>query len=197
MMKLLVSHTSPYARKCRVLVRELGLLDQVEEIEAHPFENGELLLNANPLGRVPCLIGEDGNSITESLFIAEVLNGTADAPWSNTLDNRRMDILATGLIDLAVARRVEMVRDEASWSDYWIGRREDGIRRTLDVLENQSGSFRGEKSLEGLTLAVALDYLDFRFPESQWRDGRPGLRSIHQNWSTRPSFGETAPPADA
>jgi glutathione S-transferase len=65
-MKLLVSGTSPYARKCRILVRELGLTAQVEEVDAHPFEDGEVLLAANPLGRVPCLVMADGRALTES-----------------------------------------------------------------------------------------------------------------------------------
>lgn len=195
-MKLIVSYTSPYARKCRILVEELALNDKVEVIEAHPFDDGDVLLAANPLGRVPCLIGADGAPMTESLFITEVLIASADDPWTHDWTTRRLEALATGLIDLAVARRVEMVRDKQIYSDYWIKRREAGIARTLDVMESQADAFSGERSVEGLTAAIALDYLDFRYSESNWRADHPKLTALHERWNERESFQKTKPPSD-
>lgn len=196
-MKLLVSDTSPYARKCRILVRELGLGDRVEEVDAHPFKDGEALLEANPLGRVPALVMEDGRALTESLLIGTYLAAQAGQPWVEDWDEWRLQTLGSGLIDLAVARRVEMVRDEALYSDYWIGRRERGIARALDQLEPEAARLAETLGFAGLTIAVALDYLDFRYPEANWRDGRPNLDALHGFWSQRDSFVATSPPADA
>lgn len=194
-MQLFYSPTSPYARKCRVLIRELGLMDAVSEIAANPFEDGAGLLQANPLGRVPCLVMPDGHALTESSLIAAWLNAEANTPWASSWDDRRIEALGTGLLDLAVARRVEMVRDAALFSDYWIGRRERGILRALDELEVEAASLPTPLCLAALTIAIALDYLDFRFPESQWRNARPGLERLHQAWAGRDSFSTTAPPA--
>lgn len=194
-MQLFYSPTSPYARKCRIVVRELELQDSVCEIIANPFEDSEALLAANPLGRVPCLVLDDGRAWTESGLIAAWLNQHAAAPWPSSWEDRRLEALGAGLLDLAVARRVEMVRDAALFSDYWITRRENGIRRALDELETAMAQPPACESLAGLTLAIAVDYLDFRFPESAWREGRPGLLALYQAWAQRPSFTATAPPA--
>ncbi len=195
MMKLLISDTSPYARKCRVLVREMGLTERVEEVEAHPFEDGETLLSANPLGRVPALIMDDGRALTESLLIGTYLAAQAGQPWGEDWEEWRLQTLASGLIDLAVARRVEMVRDEAIYSAYWITRREHGIARALDQLETEIALRPEVLSFGGLTTAIALDYLDFRYPEADWRNARPALQALHAGWSERDSFSETKPPA--
>lgn len=196
-MQLLVSDTSPYARKCRILLRELDLLGRVSETDAHPFQDGEILLAANPLGRVPCLVMDDGRALTESTVIAAYLNEVADKPWASDWDDRRLEALGTGLIDLAVGRRVEMVRETAIYSDYWLGRRERGIARALDQLETECGPGLELASLGALTIAVALSYLDFRYQEANWRDGRPHLQALYEGWAVRAAFAATQPPADA
>lgn len=195
-MKLLISDTSPYARKCRVLVCEFGLSERVEEVDAHPFEDGETLLEANPLGRVPALIMDDGRALTESLLIGTYLAAQAGQPWVEDWDEWRLQTLGSGLIDLAVGRRVEMVRDEALYSDYWIGRRERGIARALDQLDNEVTGLAQPLGFAGLTIAIALDYLDFRYLEANWRDGRANLVALHEFWSQRESFASTRPPVD-
>jgi glutathione S-transferase len=177
-------------------VRELGLQDKVEEIDAHPFEDGEILLRANPLGRVPCLI-RDGKGYPESTLIGEILHEEAGYPWRYDWEDQRVEALASGSLDLAVGRRVEMVRDTAIYSDYWIGRREAGIARTLDVLESEAKRGLETDTMGALTIAIAVSYLDFRFPESDWRSGRAKLSALYEVWAARPSFQQTKPPADA
>jgi len=196
-MKLLVSDTSPYARKCRILIQELSLMDCVSELDAHPFQDGQDLLKANPLGRVPCLIKDDGQALTESPLIASFLNDMSETPLKTDWDDRRLEALGTGLLDLAVGRRIEMVRDEAIYSDYWIERRERGILRALDQLETEFASISAIEAMGPLTIAVGLGYLDFRFPDSNWRDGRDNLRKLFEAWSSRDSYMSTEPPKGA
>ncbi|WP_291842629.1 glutathione S-transferase N-terminal domain-containing protein [Maricaulis sp.] len=196
-MKLIISTTSPYSRKCRVLVRELGLADQVDEVESHPFDDDAELLSANPLGRVPCLVLDDGQAFTESALIADFLCERAGEPWPRDWNDRRLEALGNGLLDLTVARRVEMVRDEGIQSDFWISRRERGIMRAIDELEIAVGKLDSPLGQGPLTMAVALSYMDFRYPESQWRAGRPNLKSLLEAWNSRPSFMATPPPAHA
>lgn len=176
------------------MVRELGLEDRVEEVESHPFDDDAVLLAANPLGRVPCLVLDDGQAFTESALIADYLGEQAGESWASDWNDRRMEALGNGLLDLAVARRVEMVRDEGIQSEYWIGRRERGIMRALDELEAAIGSLETPLAQGPLTMAVALAYLDFRYPESGWRAGRPQLERLLKSWEARSSFSVTSPP---
>lgn len=196
-MKLIISTTSPYSRKCRVMVREFGMNGDVEEVESHPFDDDPDLLAANPLGRVPCLLMDDGQALTESAIIADYLAERAGEPWARDWDDRRLEALGNGLLDLTVMRRVEMVRDEGIRSDYWIGRRERGIQRALDQLESGMGRIENPMAQGPLTMAIALSYLDFRYPESDWRSGRPQLQALMDAWAGRSSFQGTAPPAQA
>lgn len=192
-MKLIISTTSPYSRKCRVMVRELGLENEVEEVEAQPFEDDPELIRANPLGRVPCLQLDDGQALTESALIADYLAERAGDPWPRDWDDRRLEALGNGLLDLTVMRRVEMVRDEGIRSDYWIGRRERGIQRALAELEAGMEAVENPLAQGPLTMAIALAYLDFRYPECDWRSGRPLLQALHDVWSERVSFSQTRP----
>ena len=195
-MKLIISTTSPYSRKCRVMVREMGLAGRIEEVESHPFDDDPDLLRANPLGRVPCLQMDDGQALTESALIADYIAELAGDPWPRDWNDRRLEALGNGLLDLTVMRRVEMVRDEGIRSDFWIGRRERGILRALDELEVSVGALENPMAQGPLTMAVALAYLDFRYPESDWRSGRPNLQALKEAWAERDSFKATMPPAD-
>lgn len=196
-MKLIISTTSPYSRKCRVMIREFGLGDRIDEVESHPFDDDPELLKANPLGRVPCLVLDDGQAYTESALIADFLCEQADRSWPRDWNDRRLEALGNGLLDLTVARRVEMVRDEGIQSAYWISRRERGIMRAVDELETVVGALDTIEAQGPLTMAVALSYMDFRYPESDWRTGRPQLAGLLDAWQQRAGFAMTAPPSDA
>jgi glutathione S-transferase len=82
MMKLFHTPASPFVRKCSVAIRELGLEDRVEIIptkwphswgtETVPYR--EDFLAATPIARIPALVTEDGERLTESSLICEYLN---------------------------------------------------------------------------------------------------------------------------
>jgi len=38
-----------------------------------------------------------------------------------------------------------------------------------------------------------LGYLDFRFPDIQWREDHPGLAKLFEKLAQRPSFADTVP----
>jgi glutathione S-transferase len=40
---------------------------------------------------------------------------------------------------------------------------------------------------------VALEYLDFRFPDIDWRTTAPSLAPFHKRWTDRPSLLTTRP----
>lgn len=201
-MRLFYSPTSPYARKCRVLVLEKGLERKVECVEAIPFDNPGALHAANPLGKVPALEREGRPSIIGSLQICEYLDSLNDEIWIPVRGESRVLVmrqqaLADGLMDITVGRRIEMGRDEALRYEFWQERWENAIARTVDVLESERGQFERSVDLGALSVAVALGYLDLRYREFDWRARAPGLAAFAEKWFKRESFVETAPPAGA
>ncbi|TGY89585.1 glutathione S-transferase [Marinicauda algicola] len=199
-MRLFYSPTSPYARKCRALVLEKGLETKVHFVEAVPFEDPGELHAANPLGKVPALAREGRPSIIGSPQICEYLDTLNDELWIPARGESRVLVLrqqaiADGLMDITVGRRIEMNRDASLRYPFWQERWEKAIARTVDVLEAERGQFERSVDLGALSVAVALGYLDLRYPEFDWRARAPGLAGFAEKWFGRESFVETAPPA--
>ena len=49
-------------------------------------------------------------------------------------------------------------------------------------------------SLADIAVGCALGYLDFRFPQIDWRARHPSLDKLYTKLSSRQSFIDTAPP---
>jgi glutathione S-transferase len=49
-------------------------------------------------------------------------------------------------------------------------------------------------SLADIATGCALGYLDFRFPQVDWRARHPNLARLSDKLAARPSFAETLPP---
>ena len=78
-MKLLMNTTSPYARIARVALWEKGFSD-IETRIVDPWGDTPELLAANPAARVPTLVTDDGQTLTESLLIVLWLEETKPEP---------------------------------------------------------------------------------------------------------------------
>ena len=201
-MKLYVSPTSPYARKCRALIIEKSLENRIQVIETKPLDDPDELQALNPLGKVPALERERGPALLDSPLICEFIDGLDDENWIPARGESRILVLrqqalADGLIDLTIGRRIELQREKKRQWDYWSGRWEAGIRRTLATLDDERGQFERSVDLGALSVAVALCYLDLRFAELNWRADYPELDALTKRWMERSSFAETEPPADA
>ena len=201
-MRLRTSYTSPYGRKARVVIIERGLQDQVSVEDTDPWAADTDLGRDNPVGKVPTLILPDGTVLTDSPLVCEYLDWTAPAGpllvpaiGADRFSALRLHALADGLIDATVTRLLDLRRPaELQWQA-WCDRQTAAIFRTCDVLEGESAEIaRAPLSIGPITLSVALDYLDLRFAEAGWRNGRAGLAEWHAAFRKRPSLAETAPP---
>jgi glutathione S-transferase len=192
-MKLFYSSTSPYARKVRVLALELGLGDGLELIEASPLSNPPALLAANPLGKIPALVRDDGSVLFDSPVICEFLAAGNEAVLPSDGEARwtvlRLQALADGLMDAAFSRTMELRRPETERSPSWIARWSEGIVRAVAQARPGDGFGLGE-----IALATALGYLDFRCEDLQWRSHAPELSDWYARHLARPSLAKTAPP---
>ena len=177
-MKLLSSSASPYSRKVRACAHALGLVNRIEVIDVDVTQAPEVLVAANPLGRIPTLITEDGFAIFDSTVICEYLNGTAEVipiiPSSGAQRwlCRRLEALGDGLMDAAVGRR-QLLVNGADHDHALVRRHGEAIGRTLDWLEREQPSQHVDVGT--ISIACALGYLDLRFPGDDWRRERPRL----------------------
>ena len=200
-MKLFSSKTSPFARKVRVTLLELGLEGLVEEIFTDWSANEAAFLAVNPLGQVPALSTDKGESLPGSDLIIEYLQtrgGTltslprGSARWSKL---KRVN-LADGLTEAAVAILLESRRPASEQSPAWISRKQAAITRSLDVLEAEAGELLADvPSLVEISVGCALGYLDFRFSTLDWRSTCPVLATWYAVFAERPSMVNTAPVA--
>jgi glutathione S-transferase len=217
-MKLYGSLTSPYVRKCRILIKEKNL--PCEFVAAGPSDPGSPVPQLNPLGKVPVLeldIGETANApsmargprldpIGETLFDSPVIVEYLDSLKSPALlapagDARwqvlRWQALADGILDAVVARMLEMRRPVGQQSLDNIERQEKKIRDALSYADRtrqgQAYLMSDHFTLADLTLAVALEYIDFRYAHD-WRSRHPHLALWLAGIGARPAFAATVPP---
>jgi glutathione S-transferase len=201
-MKLYHSPTSPYVRKVMLTLHETGLLDRVACVggQGTPLEPNGATVAANPLGKIPALERPDGPTLYDSRVITRYLDSLHGGPklypegaalWSTLT----LEALADGLLDAAVltvyeARLRPEDRRFAAWTDAQRGK----IARALDALESEwLAHLKGPTDAGAIAVASALGYLDFRFPDIDWRATRPGLAGWFEIAATRPGFAETAP----
>lgn len=196
-MRLLYSATSPYARKVRAVAIEKGIQLQLEPL--NPLADPAALLAANPLAKVPCLLLADGTPLYDSPVICEYLDAQAPTPvLLPPTGPARWDVLcrqalADGVLDLAVALRLESLRPDHQRSPDWQQRWRAGILRAVAHMEATHPGWP-YLDLGTLAAACALDYLDFRHPGMGWRDQAPALAAWLAQALQRPSVRETAAP---
>lgn len=191
-VRLFYAAASPFARKCRVVIRERGL-SGIEEVKADPLALPQALVQANPLSQIPTLVLDDGTALFDSPVICAFLDtqGAAVA-LSPAADFRvqRRQALGDGIAELALKVRYEQVRPEGERSPGALTRWRDGIGRGLDVAEAEPTA--GHRcDIGDIALYCALSYLDLRHGDVAWRDARPKLAALAARLEQRPSFLDT------
>jgi glutathione S-transferase len=203
-MKLLGSLTSPYVRKVRIVMSEKKLDYQfvVEDVWA---KDSQIALS-NPLSKVPCLVMEGGEAVFDSRVIVEYLDALSPVgkliPPSGRerAEVKTWEALADGLLDAALMARMEAVwtgREDAQRSQAWIDRHLDKIQHALKAMSQGLGdkAFCSgiHLSLSDIAVGCAVAYLDFRFPQIDWRTPYPNLHKLYDKLAQRSSFQETQP----
>ncbi len=196
-MKLYAANTSPYARKVRVLVAEKRAGGLVELVLIDPWTDPAALHEAVPSGKVPALVTDEGWALGESWAIVDYLDAVLPGPRLLAPDGPerwqalRRSALAQGLMDAAFAAVVEGRRPAGERSPGWVERQKAAIRRSLPVLEAMGPPALFD--LGAISLACALDYLNFRHADLDWRAGSPALATWFAAVDRRPSMRITDP----
>lgn len=203
-MKLIGSLTSPYVRKVRIVFLEKKV-DVDIEIENVWGPDTKIALN-NPLGKVPCLLMEDGEAIYDSRVIAEYADTLSPVGKLIPTGSRERatvktwEALADGIEDASILVRLEAtLRTPEQQSSAWTERQMNKIHAGLAQMSKQLGEnawcHGNQMTLADIAVGCALGYLAFRLPEIQWQAQYPNLNTLYQKLIQRPSFAETAPPA--
>lgn len=198
-MKLFVNPTSPYVRIVRMAIVEKGLAGEIELVPVDAWADAPDFLDANPAGRVPALVTEDGTRICEAFLILHYLDGSR--PQTPVLpagpDAARVLSragLAVAIFDAAV--EVVIARKSApDFDGHMVGRKRfrtmrDGLAR-LDR-EWPEGGTEG-LDFAGMAAVTALDYLVFRFTDEDWRGIAPRIAAFRDAQADRASVKGTAP----
>lgn len=199
-MKLMMAAPSPFVRKVRVLVREAGLQDEVEEIEvvASPAGPSDDLIAANPLGKIPALVREFGPTLYDSRVICRFLSDRAEGdfyPAARLWEVLTLEATADGIMDAAVLMVYETrFREEGHQSQAWVDAQWAKVDRALSALESRWMShLTGPVDIGQIAVGCALAYLDFRHADRGWRDGRPHLAEWFAGFESRDSMVATIP----
>lgn len=202
-MKLYASLTSPYGRKARVMLAEKRI--DYELVLTDVWDPNSELLKFNPLGKVPCLLLDDGTALYDSPVIMEYLDSVTPVghlipeTTRQRIQVRRWEALADGVLDAAVTIVLEKKRVPQLQSSDWIGRQSGKIERGLKAMSQDLGETTwctGHSfNLADIVVGCALFYLDFRFSEVHWRKEYPNLGQLTDKLAKRNSFKNTAPPA--
>ena len=203
-MKLIGSLSSPYVRKVRVVMAEKKLDYQFELEDVWARDD---ILAANPLGKVPVLVLEGGEAVFDSRVIVDYLD--TRSPVSRLIPEssrertevRTWEALADGMTDAAILARLEQTwagRSAEQRSEAWAERQMKKIDSSLAAISKGVGDkpwFSGiHLSLADIAVGCALAYLDFRFPQIDWRTRHPNLGKLADKLFARQSFIDTQPP---
>lgn len=197
-MKLAYSPNSPYVRKCVAVAIRRGIDAKLELWDIGSQDPAVVALN--PLAKIPTLATEDGQALYDSPVICEYLDSVGDAPkvipasgparWKALT----LAALGDGILDATQPRRREIALPQDEGRQSYIALQQGKVTRALDALEKEAATLGDLDTIGEITVACALGYLDFRYPNEPWRPGHPKLEAWYARVSALPPMARTAPP---
>ncbi|GLR25160.1 MULTISPECIES: glutathione S-transferase C-terminal domain-containing protein [Limnobacter] len=202
-MKLVGSTTSPFVRKIRVQLQEKEI--PFEFVLENVWDEETRIADHNPLGKVPCLILDGGQTVFDSTVISGMLEYMMPTVPLLPTDPRlralvrTMEALGTGISEAAVGTIVEKrFHTEGQISQAFIDRQVQKIHNALGWISHRIKTTPGfylteQFSLADISVGCSLFYLDLRMPEINWRELYPELKEYSERLACRPSFENTKP----
>ncbi len=202
-MRIYYSPNSPYARKARIIIHELGLGPRIEySVVKLPADAG--FRAVNPLGKIPSLVLDDGSVIYDSRVICEYLDTLgqgrffpraglfkeAEGRWRALT----LQALGDGLADAVVRRNQEYRLPEGSRSQTVIQHQTSAVEAAFAAADRAAAKFPADPTIGEIAICCAIGYLDLRAPNDGWRDRYRQLARWLDIFSARPSVEATKPP---
>ena len=196
-MKLYYTVISAFSRKCRILIRELNIKEEVQEVLTTMRSVDSVIMSINPTGKVPALINKDNKLITESYAICNYLEEIANTNINSKNINNDWSIngyetVACQILESIVYRSIEknnkpkkFIHEETTNYEKF------KVNRALDFLENKASEFNNGINRVQITICLAFNTMSKNFPAENWANKRPLLNEIVENFMKRKSFIET------
>jgi glutathione S-transferase len=184
MPKLLYGAASPYSAKVRMAATYVGI--PFETVTTDTNAMPPLLVDNNPLGKIPVWITDEGDSIYDSRVITQYLNRLSGGKLfprnaAKRLDAERFEALADGICDCLLAHVYERrFRPEEKIHQEWLDRQWLKVTRALDLLVANPPKLPTKLNAGHIGLRALIGYLDLRFP-GKWEKGRTKLK----RWAAR------------
>lgn len=200
MLTLRSSLPSPFGRKVKIAAHLAGLTDRINVVLTDTTNPDDPLRRDNPLGKIPCLVLEDGTALYDSRVIIEWIDHEAGGgvvipkEWPARIAALKMQALADGLMDAGILqvyenrfRKPEM--HDANWLAYQAGK----IERGLALLEADPPKATSWPHIGIITLVCALDWLEFRLKVRSMH-AYPRLEAfLAEMYTALPALAETKP----
>ena len=199
-MKLHWSSRSPYVRKVMICAHETGIadtLDCVYSVVSLSRPNQDVMRD-NPLGKIPTLILNDGRILYDSIVICEYFASLqpgstlfpreGEARWTAL----RRHALGNGMLDTLLLWRSEIAKPAPQQTPEWLSTFELKIRNALAVIEAEADALAASGfDIGHIGIGAALAYMDFRFGDLGWRNGRPRADAWMRQFLARDSVVKT------
>ena len=196
-MELYYTVISAFSRKCRILARELNIIQDMQEVITNMRSNDSIIMYINPTGKVPALITNEEQLITESYAVCNYLEKIAKTNINsdNNYDNWKIngyETVACQVLESIVYRSIEKKNKPKNFiygvtTDY----EKFKVNRALDFLEKKVPEFNSSINRVQITICLAFNTMYKNFPEENWKARRPLLNALVENFEQRESFIDT------
>lgn len=179
MTKILHSAASPYSAKVRMAAAYAGVAAELVAVDTN--NDPALLVDANPLGKIPVLITDEGETFFDSRVIMQHLDhvsGKTLYPRNalKRIEAEKLEALADGIADCLLAHVYERrFRPEEKVHQPWVDRQWAKVERALDHLAESPPRVGTKPNGGHIALRAVLGYLTLRFGTG-WHRGRPKLK---------------------
>ena len=158
---------SPFGRKSKVtaIIQNIDVNEKVIKVQ-----ESEFLDKFNPLRKIPTLVVNDNQTITDSdnicLYFDEISSNDTLFLKENYWEIMSVVSIANGLMESVLERRMEIIRPKNEQSKNFIDKQEVRSMRTIQWIENNWANFENTRvSMDQIAVAVALEYTKFRFTD--------------------------------
>jgi len=199
---LIGRNLSPFTRRVAVTLRLLGIPCERQMLST--LDHGEQIRARNPLGRVPALVLDDGETLIESGAILDHIDELAGperalTPARGAARRRvlRLVALATGACDKGVAAAYERQRRPADKiHPPWAEKCEGQAKAGLEALEKEGGDgwlVGGRLTQADISAVCALDFIDAMLPGLLEMSAYPRLAALSARANAMEAFASTHP----
>jgi glutathione S-transferase len=196
-MKLHQIPGSPFVRIVKATAYVKGLTGRLELIN----RTDAGIQSHNPLNKVPTLVTDDGETLIESRLIAQYLDEIGDGVPLYPADPKKRravlqhEAIVIGVLDAAVARKLEARRPESQRSEQWDSRQKLKVDHGLNLIESQFALFTDASTIVPIELGCLLGYIERDLPDYDWHTGRPQLVRWWESYRTCPAMEKTYAPS--